>query len=161
MRCPPIPLAEYKFHINSFYWRLPWDNYKVDYSLIDIIGLITMFKYALLFIVTFAIPVQSFAAHCYGEITSTRLHKNGNLYLQYSFSPSTEHKICSMDAVWNDVSVEVCKGWLSLAQTAKVAKLQVAVFYDGITAGNGLSACENIPTIGSAPAPHYIKHMPD
>ena len=50
------------------------------------------------------------------------------------------------------MSVEVCKGWLSLSTAAQISKADVIVRYDD----EDTESCSTLPTYGNAPKPNYI-----
>lgn len=87
---------------------------------------------------------------CGGTIKTTYLQANGNLYIQGSWD-NLHHQICNMNAVWNGVEIGVCKGWLSIAETAVVTAKPVVVYYAEALGCNG-----EIPAYESSPAPGYF-----
>lgn len=97
----------------------------------------------------------TFAIHCHGTIEYTYLQNDGSLYIYGSWR--NEHtKICNIDTSWNNISTQVCKGWLSIAQTAKVAKSNVVVHCND----NDVSSCGTISAYNSSPKPTYLMLKP-
>lgn len=103
----------------------------------------------LFFVLSFS--SASFAANtwCNGVITNSYLTANGDLVILGSWSGGYT-RVCNLRTTWKSVVPEVCKGWLSMAQTAVVTQKPVIMLYSNI------SSCKDIPHYGGAPAPAYL-----
>ena len=88
------------------------------------------------------------AVNCVGDIKRVYLGKDGQVVLFTSWR-NGYHTICSMNGEWKGVSVDVCKGWLSIAQTAKVSKTPTIMRYQ-------LNACSELNTYSNAISPDYV-----
>ena len=94
----------------------------------------------------------SMAYHfCKGTIIDVWLDEYGKLYINGSWR-NGHTQICDIDSIWNGMSVEVCKGWLSLSTAAQISKADVIVRYDD----EDTESCSTLPTYGNAPKPNYI-----
>lgn len=86
---------------------------------------------------------------CRGQITNTFLDKEGRLYINGNWRKD-HTQVCNINMEWNNVSTDVCKGWLSIVQTAVVTKSHVIVNY------NDAVSCSALPTYTNSPEPVYI-----
>jgi hypothetical protein len=58
--------------------------------------------------------------------------------------------LCNVNAVWQGVSVEVCKAWLTEALSAVLADKYILLQYSDIP------SCATMATYNAAPAPYYL-----
>lgn len=86
---------------------------------------------------------------CTGKISNMYVHSSGSVVI-YSSWRGNHTAICSIKDEWEGISVDVCKGWMSLIQTALVTKNDMTINY------NIEETCSTLPTYGSSPAPGYV-----
>ena len=91
---------------------------------------------------------SSAAVNCVGNIERVYLGKDGQVVVFTSWR-NAYHTICSMNGEWKGVTVDVCKGWLSIAQTAKVSKTPTIMRYQ-------LNACNELGIYSGALSPDYV-----
>ncbi|MDV5168326.1 hypothetical protein [Photobacterium rosenbergii] len=80
------------------------------------------------------------ALDCSANVLSVRVIKTGTLELKMDGPVENNYiNICSVAIVYNDVSPEVCKSWLSIALTAKASGKHVKLWdvQGGTCATNG------------------------
>jgi hypothetical protein len=95
--------------------------------------------------------VNSYAGQfwCTGTIDYTYLTKDGLLYINGSWRQ--QHTIlCNINIEREGVTIETCKGWLSIAMAARLSQVPVVVHYADVP------SCEQIPKYGAAPVPSYL-----
>ena len=90
---------------------------------------------------------------CEGKIAGHYLAGDGSLYIKGSWRNDWT-QVCNLNQSWKNISPNVCEGWLSMSQTAKVADLDVILMY------STTYQCNAMPNYSSAPAPIYIMHAP-
>jgi len=95
----------------------------------------------------FSFNAQS-AINCFGNVSNVYVAKSGEVVLHTTWRKGY-HGICSLNGDWKGVTAEVCKGWLSIAQTAQVTKSQTVMRYS-------LSSCNEVATYSNAQAPEYL-----
>lgn len=86
---------------------------------------------------------------CKGLIEHSYLHQDGNLYI-YGDWRSEHTRVCNINNDSTGVSVETCKGWLSMVLAAKLSQTKVVVHYSDV------HSCASIPQYELAPSPAYI-----
>lgn len=101
-----------------------------------------------IFVVLFSVNVSAFV-NCFGKINNVYLSKSGHLVVHTTWKNGYA-AVCSMTETWKGVSAEVCKGWLSIAQTAQVSKMETVMQY------GSLNACSDVQDYTSAEAPNYL-----
>ena len=95
----------------------------------------------------FSFNVQS-AINCVGNINNVYVAKSGEVVLHSTWRKGY-HSICSLNGDWKGVRAEVCKGQLSLAQTAQVTKSKTVMRYK-------LNSCSEVASYSSAQSPEYF-----
>lgn len=111
-----------------------------------------MYKKILAVIILITLSGNAFPAqNCRGTIDYLYVHRNGDVVLFGSWAADYTN-ICNMNTEWKSVSAGTCKGWLSIALTAKASKLDVRLRYTEANA----PACNAIPSYTNAPSPGYI-----
>ena len=88
------------------------------------------------------------AVNCRGKINNVYVGVDGQVVLHTTWR-NAYYTICSVNGEWKGVSVDVCKSWLSIAQTAQVSKTDTIMRYQ-------LNACDEVGTYATAPAPSYL-----
>ncbi|TDF34973.1 hypothetical protein EYS14_21575 [Alteromonadaceae bacterium M269] len=88
------------------------------------------------------------AVNCRGKISNVYVGVDGQVVLFTSWR-NAYHTVCSVNGEWKGVSVDVCKSWLSIAQTAQVSKTDTIMRYQ-------LNACNEVGIYNAAPAPSYL-----
>ena len=83
--------------------------------------------------------------NCSGKISDVLVSRNGDLLIAGSWNNASV-KICNVNSDWNSVSINTCKGWLSISQTAFVAEKEVVI-------RNPVTSCSEASTY----SPEYLK----
>ena len=109
------------------------------------------YKPLLVFTTTFLLSIAVSAAPqwCSGQITSTWIDEAGHVVIKGTWR-NDHTQVCNLNTTWKGVTTETCKGWLSLAQVAQVAKTGVTVYYADIT------SCADMPVYQASPNPGYV-----
>ena len=107
-----------------------------------------MFSIILLFTTSIANAGLLF---CEGKVDAMYVSANGDLVILGTWR-NDYTAVCSIGYDRSGVSSEVCKGWMSIAQVAKVTGENVLVRYSDSVA----SSCATLDRYESAPAPQYM-----
>ncbi len=91
---------------------------------------------------------------CQGLIRHVLTDASGNVMAVPSFRGDWV-QVCSISAAWKGISVDICKSWLGTLTALSLTQRTTTMFYSGDT------ACNAIPSYGSAPAPGYIAINPE
>jgi hypothetical protein len=95
----------------------------------------------------FSFNAQS-AVNCFGNVSNVYVAKSGVVVLHTTWRKGY-HSICSLNGDWKGVTTEVCKGWLSVAQTAQVTKSQTVMRFN-------LNSCNEVGAYSNAQSPEYL-----
>lgn len=97
----------------------------------------------------FAASVAAEPQWCSGTLTNIYVSEGGEVTIRGTWR--NEHTvICNLNQPRSNISVEVCKSWLSMALAAKMAKAEVTVYYSDV------QSCGSIPAYTSSPSPGYF-----
>jgi len=110
-------------------------------------GEITLKKYIFIISLVASFNLQA-AVNCSAKINHVYVSRTGEVVLHSTIN-NAYHSVCSLNSAWKSVSTEVCKGWLSISQTAQVTKSTVIMRYN-------LNSCSDIGAYSSATSPEYI-----
>jgi hypothetical protein len=86
---------------------------------------------------------------CNGLIKHSYLQNDGNLFI-YGDWRGQHTRVCNINNDSTGISVETCKGWLSMVLAAKISQTKVVVHYSDVP------SCAEIPQYQLAPFPAYI-----
>lgn len=107
----------------------------------------------------FALALSSQAhatsASCSGKLTGAYTISNGGVVIRGVWLNNWT-QICNLEREWKGISPQICWAWFSQANTAVAEGKSVQVYYPP---GTNMT-CDQLPTYGSAPAPHYIMLLP-
>jgi len=87
--------------------------------------------------------------NCVGTIDKFYLEKDGRLTIYPSWKGGYV-TICNTLYSYKGVSSEVCKGWLSIALTARAAKIQTVASYPQF------DSCSQVLNYSEADTPNYL-----
>ncbi|WP_072679591.1 hypothetical protein [Arcobacter sp. LA11] len=101
--------------------------------------------------------VNAAGPECQTDVLKTRVSNTGGLYISGSnISDGSFIFLCNLSHEINSLSINTCKSWLSILQTAQVSSRKVDISYK-YTDLNVVSSCSSIPSGSNAPSPYFIQ----
>jgi len=100
------------------------------------------------FLITVLAPVSA-DENCSGYVSNLYVERNGNLHITGTWN-NQNNVVCNMSATWSNVSVDTCKSWLSIGQTALITNRKIVARVNVI---GGICTNNNSSTY----SPAYIK----
>lgn len=106
---------------------------------------------ALLALLFFSQSSFSAMLWCSGKIEDIFVYDAGHVTI-YSEWRQGLTTVCGLEAVWQGIPVETCKGWLALLESAKAQGATVTLHY--LDAGD---TCSTLPLVHSTRVPVYVR----
>jgi hypothetical protein len=99
--------------------------------------------------ISVANPALAAPQWCGGKI-ERMFHDAGGVVFIFPTFRNDWIAICNVNAAWQGVTPEVCRGWLSETLSVILGDKSVTIFYSDVP------SCEAIPYYSLAPAPSYV-----